>query len=64
MIIQWFPGHMHKAQKEMRKLLPRIDVVIEVLDARVPFSSRNPLIETIRQHKPHIKLLNLSLIHI
>ncbi len=58
MIIQWFPGHMHKAQKEMRKLLPRIDVVIEVLDARVPFSSRNPLIETIRQDKPHIKLLN------
>ena len=58
MIIQWFPGHMHKAQKEMRKLLPRIDVVIEVLDARVPFSSRNPLIETIRADKPHIKLLN------
>lgn len=49
---------MHKAQKEMRKLLPRIDVVIEVLDARVPFSSRNPLIETIREDKPHIKLLN------
>ena len=42
----------------MRKLLPRIDVVIEVLDARVPFSSRNPLIETIREDKPHIKLLN------
>ena len=58
MIIQWFPGHMDKAQKEMRKLLPRIDVVIEVLDARVPFSSRNPLIETIRQQTPHIKLLN------
>ena len=63
MIIQWFPGHMHKAQKEMRKLLPRIDVVIEVLDARVPFSSRNPLIETIRQQTPHIKLLNNCLLY-
>lgn len=49
---------MHKAQKEMRKLLPRIDVVIEVLDARIPFSSRNPLIESIREDKPHIKILN------
>ncbi|GHE86703.1 ribosome biogenesis GTPase YlqF [Thalassotalea profundi] len=58
--IQWFPGHMHKAQKEIREILPQIDVVIEVCDARIPFSSENPMITEIRGDKPLIKILNKS----
>lgn len=58
--IQWFPGHMHKAQKEIREILPQIDVVIEVCDARLPFSSENPMITEIRGNKPLIKILNKS----
>ena len=42
--IQWFPGHMHKARKEIEEAIPQVDVIIEVLDARIPFSSENPLI--------------------
>ncbi len=38
-MIQWYPGHMHKANKEFKKILPQVDIVIEVLDARIPFSS-------------------------
>ena len=56
--IQWYPGHMHKAQKEVKEVFNQIDVFIEVLDARIPFSSQNPLIEEIRQDKPTIKILN------
>lgn len=58
MTIQWFPGHMYKAGKEIKKLLPEIDVVIEILDARIPFSSQNPLLMEFAQHKPNIKVLN------
>ena len=60
MAINWFPGHMHKAQKEIREILPQIDVVIEVCDARLPFSSENPMITEIRGDKPLIKILNKS----
>ena len=60
MAINWFPGHMHKAQKEVREILPQIDVVIEVCDARLPFSSENPMITEIRGDKPLIKILNKS----
>ncbi|OOE74765.1 ribosome biogenesis GTPase YlqF [Salinivibrio sp. ML290] len=56
--IQWFPGHMHKARKEIEEVVPKIDVIIEVLDARIPFSSENPLISTLRGEKPVIKVLN------
>ncbi|OOE33793.1 ribosome biogenesis GTPase YlqF [Salinivibrio kushneri] len=56
--IQWFPGHMHKARKEIEEVVPKIDVIIEVLDARIPFSSENPLIRTLRGEKPVIKVLN------
>jgi ribosome biogenesis GTPase A len=56
--IQWFPGHMHKARKEIEEVVPKIDVIIEVLDARIPFSSENPLIRTLRGDKPVIKVLN------
>jgi len=58
MAINWFPGHMHKAQKEIKEMLPQIDVVIEVCDARLPFSSENPMITEIRGDKPLIKILN------
>lgn len=58
MAIQWFPGHMHKAQKEIKKVMSEIDVVIEVLDARIPFSSSNPMIQKLKGTKPCIKILN------
>ncbi len=58
MTINWFPGHMHKARKEIRKVMDDIDIVIEVLDARIPFSSTNPLIKGLRGNKPAVKLLN------
>ncbi|AEG31719.1 ribosome biogenesis GTPase YlqF [Thiomicrospira cyclica] len=57
-MINWFPGHMHKARKEIAEVMPRMDVVIEILDARLPFSSENPLTAGLRGEKPCIKLLN------
>ena len=62
MAIQWYPGHMHKAQKEIKQALPKVDLIIEVLDARIPFSSANPVIADLSDFKglskPVIKLLN------
>lgn len=58
--INWFPGHMHKARKEIAKVMDEIDVVIEVLDARLPVSSENPMISQLRKGTPVIKLLNKS----
>jgi len=60
MKVQWFPGHMHKAQKEVRTLLPQVDVIIEVLDARIPFSSENPMIAQLRKDKPTLKIFSKS----
>ncbi|WP_345857478.1 ribosome biogenesis GTPase YlqF [Shewanella algae] len=60
MAIQWYPGHMHKARKEIEEVMPQIDLVIEVLDARIPYSSENPMVAKLRQDKPCIKLLNKS----
>jgi ribosome biogenesis GTPase A len=60
MQIQWYPGHMHKASKQIRETLPQVDVIIEVLDARIPFSSTNPMLSTLRGDKPCIKVLNKS----
>lgn len=57
MAIQWFPGHMHKARKQIEEVLPQVDVIIEVLDARLPFSSENPMIAELRGDKPSLKLL-------
>ena len=59
-MIQWYPGHMHKASKEFKKILPQVDIVIEVLDARLPGSSENPMLAKLRRGKPCIKLLNKS----
>jgi ribosome biogenesis GTPase A len=56
--INWFPGHMHKARKEIAQVMDEIDVVIEVLDARLPMSSENPLVDQLRKGKPVLKLLN------
>jgi ribosome biogenesis GTPase A len=58
MQIQWYPGHMHKAGKEIKEILPKTDIVIEILDARIPFSSANPLLTELRGDKPCLKILN------
>ncbi len=60
MAIHWYPGHMHKANKEIRETLSAIDLIIEVLDARIPYSSQNPLLSNIRGNKPCIKVLTKS----
>ena len=64
MTIQWYPGHMHKAQKEIKEALPKVDLVIEVVDARIPYSSTNPMVAQIlsnsEQPKPVIRVLNKS----
>lgn len=60
MKIQWFPGHMHKASKEISKKLPKVDLLIEVLDSRLPGSSENPMIAELRKDKPCIKIFNKS----
>ena len=60
MAIHWYPGHMHKAIREMTNILPDVDLVIELLDARLPASSQNPAIVTLRDNKPCIKILSKS----
>lgn len=60
MSINWFPGHMHKARKEMAKVLPEIDVILEVIDARIPWSSVNPMLAEIAGHKPVLRVLTKS----
>ena len=56
--IQWFPGHMAKARRKIKEILPLIDAVAEVVDARIPYSSRNPELRDIIENKPLIILLN------
>lgn len=60
MSIQWFPGHMNTARKEAAKTMEVIDVLVEILDARIPDASCNPLIEELRQarQRPCLKVLN------
>jgi ribosome biogenesis GTPase A len=60
MAIQWYPGHMQKARKKIKESMPLIDIVIEVLDARIPYSSKNPLVDELRGDRPCIILLNKS----
>lgn len=57
MSIHWYPGHMHKAQKEMKEVLPSVDLLIEVLDARIPYSSKMSSLDTLQPTKPCIKVL-------
>ncbi|PLX79468.1 MAG: ribosome biogenesis GTPase YlqF [Desulfuromonas sp.] len=58
MIIDWYPGHMKKAKEQIAEALPKIDLIIEVLDARLPVSSANPILAYLRRDKPCIKVLN------
>ncbi len=58
MTIQWFPGHMHLAFKAIAERVKDIDVVIEVLDARLPGSSANPLLAELTGHRPTLKVLS------
>ncbi|MGX7131725.1 ribosome biogenesis GTPase YlqF [Enterococcus songbeiensis] len=56
--IQWFPGHMAKAKREVSEKLKFVDIVFELVDARLPLSSRNPMMDQILQQKPRLVLLN------
>ncbi len=60
MAINWYPGHMHKTRKLITESLNQTDVIIEILDARIPSSSRNPLIEELVQGKKRIIVINKS----
>ncbi|MFT4623812.1 MAG: ribosome biogenesis GTPase A [Myxococcota bacterium] len=57
-MLNWFPGHMNVARRDILKAMPKIDLVIEVLDARIPFSSENPLVARLRGDRPCIQILN------
>lgn len=59
-VIQWFPGHMAKARREASEKMHLVDVVIELVDARIPESSRNPMINEIVNNRPRIIVLNKS----
>jgi ribosome biogenesis GTPase A len=58
MAINWFPGHMNRARNQIEEAMPDIDLVVEVLDSRLPYSSTNPLVDELRVGKPCIKVLN------
>lgn len=58
MSVQWFPGHMNKARREIEEVMTQVDLVIEVLDARIPDSSQNPMLTTLRGDVPVLRLLN------
>ncbi|MBL8484613.1 MAG: 50S ribosome-binding GTPase, partial [Rhodocyclaceae bacterium] len=62
MAVQWFPGHMHAARKKAAETLERSDLVIEIVDARLPQASSNPLIQELRlaRQRPCLKVLNKS----
>lgn len=56
--IQWFPGHMTRTRRKIKECLPLIDLVVEILDARIPFSSRNPDMDSLTAGKPRLVVLN------
>ncbi|MDP1655009.1 MAG: ribosome biogenesis GTPase YlqF [Hylemonella sp.] len=58
MAVQWFPGHMYLTQKAIEERIKNIDVVIELLDARLPGSSANPMLAKLTAHKPTLKALS------
>ncbi|MDT3959612.1 ribosome biogenesis GTPase YlqF [Staphylococcus kloosii] len=58
MVIQWYPGHMAKAKRQVTEQLKKVDVVFELVDARIPYSSRNPMIDEVIQQKPRVVILN------
>ena len=58
MRIGWYPGHMNKARKEIIHALRKVHAILEVVDARLPYSSENPLLHELAGDKPMLKLLN------
>nr|WP_106784161.1 ribosome biogenesis GTPase YlqF [Lysinibacillus timonensis] len=58
MTIQWFPGHMAKARREVQEKLKLVDIIFELIDARLPLSSRNPMIDEVINQKPRLLILN------
>ncbi len=56
--IQWFPGHMTRTKRKIAELLPLVDIVIEVVDSRIPISSRNPDLDSMTASKPRLLILN------
>lgn len=58
MHINWYPGHMKKTKELIEQHLKLVDVVVEILDARIPISSRNPQIDALVSSKPRVVLLN------
>ncbi|RCV89820.1 ribosome biogenesis GTPase YlqF [Billgrantia montanilacus] len=57
-MLGWYPGHMNKARRQIQEALPEIDVAIEVLDARLPYSSANPMLASLTRHTPVLKILS------
>ncbi|MCG8933921.1 ribosome biogenesis GTPase YlqF, partial [Staphylococcus epidermidis] len=55
---QWYPGHMAKAKRQVSEQLKKVDVVFELVDARIPYSSRNPMIDDVIKQKPRVVILN------
>jgi len=60
MTIQWFPGHMAKAQRELEEKLKLVDFIIELVDARAPLSSQNPMLQNMLKEKPKLMVLMKS----
>ena len=58
MNIQWYPGHMTKTRRQIEADLKHVDIVVEIIDARIPVSSRNPDIDAITAGKPRLVVLN------
>lgn len=58
--IQWFPGHMARTKRQIEKYLGQVDAIAEIVDARIPVSSRNPDLARITRNKPRVILLNKS----
>ena len=59
-VIQWFPGHMAKTKRLITECLPLVDIVIEVLDARIPVSSKNPILDSLLGQKPRLAVFSKS----
>ena len=60
MSIQWFPGHMQKARRQMEEQLKLVDIIIELRDARIPDASANPILQELAPNKPRLIILNKS----
>ena len=57
--VQWYPGHMEKARREMNERLKSVDMIIEVCDARIPEASRNPMLASMALQKPRLIIIFL-----